>query len=279
MLWPAKNISRETQFIFLGMVFLFFMTIKPSWGYLERVYLIRPFDGHSLWVLLISVALLIRSLKNLQIDTTQPSNKGLIGVVFFFLVYQVAIVAEINLIASAAAIGLLAYMFYALFGKFVWKQVLFPMAILILSLPITSLIDLWFGFQIRLLASQIAFSFLSLLGIAKDIMGVNIYLLNDVLTVDAECSGLKALSTVLILTLVLGHMIFKDAVGKRIILIICGIAIAGLSNAIRISTIGIISYKFGPEVAQGIIHSWSGTFIFSLSLICLWPIYVQLEKK
>ncbi len=279
MLLPIKYKYRNSQFLFLGVVFLFFLTIRPSWEYFDRVYFIRPFEGHSLWVLLISTALFIRSLKGLKLESCQPSYIGTVGTFILFILYQSAMIAEINLIASVAAMGLLLCIFYAFFGSLVLKRILFPITILVFSLPITSLIDLWFGFQIRLLASEIAFYILSLLGIAKDIIGVNIYLISDVLTVDAECSGLKALSTVFILTLVLGHMIFKDAIGKRIALVFFGVVVVGLSNAIRISTIGIISHNLGPDIAQGIIHSWSGTFIFTLSLICLWPIYVQLEKK
>lgn len=262
-----------------GALVLFTFAIQPSWNYLVRVYFHNPLESHSIWVMLLAFFIFLRESKEIDFRFKDYGNIGLCSAVLFLSLYIASVIADINLLGAILSIGLLGAIIHTLLGWNNLKRILFPLFILVLSFPITTAIDLALGYEVRLMASQISFQLLKFMGIARDLVGVNIVLENSILTVDSSCSGLKTLSVLLIMNLILGYLFFKEIVWKRVVLIIAAIIIAGVANSLRITTIAVIANQYGLNHATGILHTYSGMMVFALSLILFWPVYVYLEKK
>jgi exosortase D (VPLPA-CTERM-specific) len=82
--------------------------------------------------------------------------------------------------------------------------------------------------------------------------------------VDA-CSGLRYLYPLIVMGLLLSYF-YKAAFWKKIILVISTVPITIVTNSLRIALTGILYEAWGPEVAEGFFHGFSGWFIFMLGL-------------
>ena len=59
---------------------------------------------------------------------------------------------------------------------------------------------------------------------------------------------------------------FKGSVWKRVILVLSTVPLAIFVNSLRIALTAVLSEIWGPEVAEGFFHGFSGWFIFMFSL-------------
>ncbi|MCK5682370.1 VPLPA-CTERM-specific exosortase XrtD, partial [bacterium] len=85
--------------------------------------------------------------------------------------------------------------------------------------------------------------------------------------VDA-CSGLRYLFPIIILGLLLAWF-FRAPFWKRVLLVISTIPLIVLTNSIRIAATGLLYEPFGPKVAEGFFHDFSGWLIFMVTLLIL----------
>lgn len=278
MISSGNKLTTPSFLWMTGALVLLALAIQPSWNYFVRVYFHNPLESHSIWVMLLAIYIFLRESKEIDFRLMDYGNIGLCSAVLFLSLYIASVIADINLLGAMLSIGLLGAIIHTLLGWNNLKRLLFPLFILVLSFPITTAIDQILGYEIRLMTSQLSFQLLKFMGIAKDILGINIVLENGILTVGSACSGLKTLSVLLIMNLTLGYLFFKEIVWKRMVLIFAAIVIAVAANSIRITTIAVIASQYGLTYATGILHTYSGMMVFSLSLILFWPVYVYLEK-
>jgi exosortase len=263
----------------IGALALLTLVVRPSWDYLIRLYLNNPLESHSLWILMLACFLLFRESKEIKFERAEGNAIGLVSVLFFISLYTASVIADINLIAAILSIGLVGAVIHTLLGWDNLKKLLFPLFMILLSLPINTAIDLALGFDVRLFSAKLSFEMLHFMGLARELMGTKIIMTNNVLAVDSSCSGLRTLSVLIVMNLVMGYLMFKKALWKRIVLVLAAIVIAGLANSLRITTIGVVAHQYGLNYAMGIMHTYSGLAIFTLSLILFWPVYVYLGKK
>jgi len=81
--------------------------------------------------------------------------------------------------------------------------------------------------------------------------------------VDA-CSGLRYLFPLIVLGILLAYF-YKAAFWKKVVLVISTIPISIVVNGLRIASVGMLYPLFGPKVASGFFHDFSGWFIFMVS--------------
>ncbi len=263
----------------LGLIALFAVTILPTLEYLYRVYFQMDLETHSLPVFLASMYFLGQANADLELKEDLNSPSAFFAVVGALVLYQISLMASINMLSAILSFVLLASLYQFFYGFSGLKKVAFPIFLLLFSLPITSILDIWIGFEIRLLGAKLAFFALYLLDIAKEVHGVHILLSENILRVDAACSGLKSLSVLMIMNLIIGRLFFTDHWGKRAVLVGAGIVISGLANSIRIVVVGVIAHHWGLKTAEGVLHDWSGIIIYSFSLLAVGVVYGILEKK
>ncbi len=263
----------------LGLFALFAVTILPTLEYLYRVYFQMDLETHALPVFLASMYFLAQANKDLKLKEDLNSPSAFFAVVGALVLYQISLMASINMLSAGLSFVLLASLYHFFFGFSGLKKVAFPIFLLLFSLPITSILDIWIGFEIRLLGAKLAFLALYSVDIAKEVHGVHILLSENILRIDAACSGLKSLSVLMIMNLIIGRLFFMDHWGKRLVLVGAGIAISGLANSIRIVIVGVIAHYWGLKAAEGVLHDWSGVIIYSFSLLAVGVVYGILEKK
>lgn len=145
------------------------------------------------------------------------------------------------------------------------KQILFPLVFLITMFPLPAFLHNSVTIKLKLLSSQIGVAIMQLYGMSAYREGNIIDLGFTQLQVVDACSGLRYLFPLLVLGLLLAYF-YKATLWKRFILIISTIPITILTNSLRIALTGILYELWGPKVAEGFFHGFSGWLIFMTAL-------------
>jgi exosortase len=172
---------------------------------------------------------------------------GLVGAELF--------VTRVALVASVA--GIVLYL-----CGWPWLRALaFPIALLLLMIPLPAIIFNRIAFPLQLIGSQFAVAGLSAVGVPVLREGNVIHLSNITLEVAEACSGIRSLVSMLTLAVIYGRLVERSA-AHRALLAIAAVPIAVLANGLRITGTGIAAHRFGAAAAEGFFHSFSGWAVF-----------------
>jgi exosortase D (VPLPA-CTERM-specific) len=124
------------------------------------------------------------------------------------------------------------------------------------------------AFPLQLFAARTATASLDLLDIPVYREGNLITLANTALEVAEACSGIRSLVTLLALATTLAYFT-QRGLWRGAALVLSAIPIAIVANASRVAGTGVLAHFYGPQVAQGFFHTFSGWFLFLVAAILL----------
>jgi len=155
-----------------------------------------------------------------------------------------------------------------LFG---WQRLLvlaFPLAFLLLMIPLPALIFNQIAFPLQLLASQAGEVTLRSVDIPVLREGNVLILATTKLEVAEACSGIRSLVSLLTLGIMIGYFTDRRA-WVRCLIAISTIPIAVITNGARVAGTGMAAHRFGPAAAEGFFHEFSGWIIFLLAFVLM----------
>ena len=171
-------------------------------------------------------------------------------------------------ISRTSLLILIAGLVTFLLGWNFLRAVLFPLAFLILMIPIPAIVFNQITFPLQLLASKIASSILPALGVPVLREGNVIGLPLMQLEVAEACSGIRSLMSLTTLAIIYGYLM-ESNVWIRVLLAVASLPIAVATNSLRIVGTGLLVQYWDPDKAEGFFHAFSGWLIFVMSLIML----------
>ncbi len=198
----------------------------------------------------------------------KPSAVGIIIVAGSLGALLAGILGSELFLTRVSILGTLAGSVLFLYGWECLRILLFPIAFLLLMIPIPSILFNQIAFPLQLLASR--FGELALMVCQVPVLreGNVINLANTSLEVAEACSGIRSLISLLTLGIVYGY--FSDSrLWARTVLAVLTIPIAIAANGIRVAGTGIAAHFYGPEAAQGFFHSFSGWIIFIAAFVMM----------
>jgi len=164
-------------------------------------------------------------------------------------------------ITRVSLIVVLAGSVLFLFGWRMLGLVAFPIAFLVLMIPIPAIIFNQIAFPLQILASKFGEVVLQAANIPVLREGNIIALANVRLEVAEACSGIRSLISLLTLGIVYGYFTDSRPV-VRICIALSAIPIAIVANGARVAGTGIAAHVYGPEAALGFFHTFSGWLVF-----------------
>ena len=256
------------------------LTILLYWHVLKALVLDwwgDPDYGHGFLVPLFSGYVLWREREKWARADSKPSNFGLLVMVgAVVLLIGGSLGAELFTSRSSLLV-LIAGMILFLAGWKVLRAVSFPLAFLLLMIPIPVIIYNQITFPLQLIASRFATFWLELVQVPVLREGNVLILPNYSLEVVEACSGIRSLMTLITLAVAYGYLV-EPRRWVRYSLVILMIPIAIVSNAIRIMGTGVLTYRFGPKAAEGFFHEFSGWVIFLAALILMFVSHAILKR-
>lgn len=149
---------------------------------------------------------------------------------------------------------------------FVWgfRQVVrwwLPFTLLLLSIPIPAILTNTLAFPLQFKASAMGAALLEFRHVPVRLMGNIILLPGRQLFVTEACSGLRSLTALLSLGVLVGGLWLRWPV-SRLLLIAITLPVAVLINAFRVFTTGFLVYQVSPELGEGFMHLSEGWLMF-----------------
>lgn len=143
-----------------------------------------------------------------------------------------------------------------------------PAALLLLSVPIPEVLLSSLAFPLQLKASQMGAALLESRHIPVQLAGNIIHLPGHSLFVTEACSGLRSLTALTALGLLMGGIWLTTPVG-RLVVLAAALPIAMILNAIRVFVTGFIAYFIDPALSDGFMHYSEGWAIFVVAFLLL----------
>jgi exosortase len=201
----------------------------------------------------------------------QPSVTGLLIVVASVGVLAAGTLGAELFLARVSMIGVLAGAIVFLYGWRHLKTLAFPVAFLLLMIPLPALIFNQVAFPLQLLASRAGEMALTVLRIPVLREGNVIVLAHTTLEVADACSGIRSLVSLLTLGIVYGY--FIDPRGAvRVAIALSTVPVAIAANGLRVAGTGIAAHYYGAQAAQGFLHTFSGWMVFVVALAAVFGV-------
>ena len=207
----------------------------------------------------------------------KPTNWGLLIVMVGIAIYFFGNLGATYTTTRVSMLITLAGAVILLYGKNLFKELIFPYVFLFLMIPApTYLYDL-VAFPLKLFVTKYSVSLLDYLGILVIREGNIIMLENVTLQVVDACSGIRSLISIIVVGITLAYMTQKSAF-KRGIIIFSAIPISIIANMGRIVVTGIMARYSGGSAAEGFFHEFAGLSVFGVQIFLLGVITVLLNK-
>ena len=143
------------------------------------------------------------------------------------------------------------------------------MCLLLLMIPLPSLVYNEIVFPLQFVASSFATKVLEIVNLFPVLKEGNILVLpqNRIEVVEA-CSGIRSLMSLITLAVCYGYLAERNRY-LRIVLVLLVVPLAVISNGLRVVGTAMLTYYWGPEAAEGFLHSFSGWVIFIVATCLL----------
>ena len=233
---------------------------------LVRDWWSQPEAGHGL--LLAPVAIWLAWRSGIRSDA-RPNHKGGIALIVFAVVvrYVSGLAAEIFTMRASMLIAVagLTVFHYGIRQIVHWWL---PFVLGFLAIPLPELVTQALALPLQFKASQLGTSLLELRQVPVRLSGNVIRIPGHELFVTEACSGLRSLTALISMAVLLGALMLRHPV-SRVLLLLLAIPIAVLINGVRVFLTAFLIYFVSPELGTGFMHTTEGWLLFIVSLAIL----------
>jgi len=193
-----------------------------------------------------------------------PDRRGLLLTACACITYVLGRLASEFFLTRFSFVVLLAGLVWTFWGLGRLRRLLLPLLLLASMVPLPSVLYNSLAGPLQLLASEGATRIAQSVGVSVFRDGNIIQLAGVTLGVAEACSGLNALSALIVGSLLLGYLFCSGWIA-RIALIILSVPLAIGVNVIRVAGTAILA-DYNREFAMGFYHAFSGWLVFVAGL-------------
>ncbi len=238
-----------------------------------------PEAGHGL--LLGPIALIIAWKRGIDPEARGRPILGVSLLAFAVVLrYLSSLAAELFTMRASMLLAVCALVIYA-YG---FRQVIrwwLPFTLLALSIPLPSVVLGTIALPLQLHASRMGAALLEARHVPVLLSGNVLHLPGRALFVTEACSGLRSLTSLLAIGVLISGMWLRLPV-LRVIIIALTIPIAVLLNGIRVFLTGFLVYFVDPRLGDGLMHYTEGWVMFVIAFAILgamaW-VLVQIDSR
>jgi exosortase C (VPDSG-CTERM-specific) len=157
------------------------------------------------------------------------------------------------------------------------RQVAFPVALLIFTVPFPAVLLGWIEAGLQQGSSVVAEWLFTIFGMPVLRQGTSFRLPGFPLEVAPECSGIHSSLVLVITSLVAGNLFLRGS-WQRAVFTFSVLPLALLRNGFRIFTIGELCVNISPDMINSFIHTRGGPIFFALSIVPLFLFLLFLRK-
>jgi exosortase len=228
--------------------------------------------SHGFFVLPLAVFFTWERRNALRAAVGRPSLAGLLLIAAGLVLLLAGRLGAELFLTRVSLIGVLAGTVLYVWGWEHLRILAFPIAFLLLMVPLPAILFNKIALPLQLLASRVGETAIAAAGIPVVREGNVLQLPTRDLEVAEACSGIRSLVSLLMLGIVLGYFTEKR-IGARVIVALAAVPIAIAANAARVAGTGLASELVSPAAAEGFFHAFSGWLMFVVAFAGL--LFVQ----
>lgn len=265
--------------ILWGTAALFFACFAPVIIDLVRAWLNIPDAAHG--ILIAPVAVWLASRTGLVADPRPARWIGSAVVLFAVVASLLGRVAGVETVPRAALLLALAGLTLWYAG---WRQLLawwLPAVLLLLTIPLPESLIATLTLPLQAIAAKMGAAMLASRHIPVLLSGSVIRLPGHMLFVSEACSGLRSLTALLSMSILVGALFLRSPL-SRVLMIGMAVALAIIVNGVRIFMTGFLVFFVDPKLGDGFMHLTEGYLLFLVSLTILagltW-VFTRVEQR
>ena len=206
-----------------------------------------------------------------------PSMLGLLIVTgSLFLLVAGLLGAELFLSRVSIVLTLAGAILF-LFGWPTLRVLIFPLAFMLLMIPLPAIIFNKIAFPLQLLASHVGEATVRSLDIPILREGNVLILANAKLEVAEACSGIRSLVSLFTLGIVFGYFV-DPRIWVRTFIALSAIPVAILANGLRVASAGVAAHNYGTAGVEGLFHEFSGWVVFVIAFLMMFALQRLLQR-
>jgi exosortase D (VPLPA-CTERM-specific) len=191
----------------------------------------------------------------------RPAWTGPVLILFAMVMHITGELSAIFILSQLAFIVALLGIILGVGGISLLRVTFVPIIFLIFAIPLPYFIDANLSLQLQLISSQLGVFFIGLFQIPVYLDGNVIDLGTYKLQVVDACSGLRYLFPLLSLSFLAAYL-FHAPIWQRAAVLFSSIPITIVMNGFRIGMVGVTVDRWGPRMAEGMLHFFEGWIIF-----------------
>jgi exosortase D (VPLPA-CTERM-specific) len=198
----------------------------------------------------------------------RPAWTGVVLVLLAMVMHIIGTLSAIFILSQLAFIVALLGIMLAVGGVSLLRAAFVPVIFLVFAIPLPYFIDAHLSLQLQLISSQLGVLIIRLFQIPVYLDGNIIDLGTYKLQVVDACSGLRYLFPLLSLSFLAAYL-FHAPIWQRLLVLFSSIPITIAMNGLRIGMVGVTMDRWGPRMAEGVLHFFEGWIIFIASAFLL----------
>jgi exosortase len=246
----------------------FIVSFFPVWKGLFMVWCASEEYSHGFFIVPLCLYILWRKKAVLAETPISTSMLGLVLVMFSLLLYIFAHYAEISTVRSFSMVLLFAGVVIYFYGFYMFKELLFPLFLLLFMIPVPAQIYAKLTVPLQLFVSKISTWLAAAFGLPIYREGNVIHLADRNFQVVQACSGLRSMISLLTLSAIFAYFTLRSNF-LRAILFFSAIPAAIFVNIIRVLLMVLVYHFFTYDLTKGSVHTVFGLVIFLLALAFL----------
>lgn len=199
----------------------------------------------------------------------RPSLTGWPLIVLGLALYAVGRSQDVNLLAVASQIPILAGILLITRGMAGLRALLFPVLFLAFMIPLPGFVVDSLTGSLKIQVSNVAVQTLYLLNYPVALAGVTITIGDYQLLVADACSGMHSMFSLSAVGIVYIYLMQHRSWLRNGILAAAILPIAFVANCIRVVALAMITYHYGEAAGQGLAHQLASPLLFSVAVLFL----------
>ena len=255
-------VGRLIQILALGVLAV---TYGPVLIELVRDWIRDPNYQHGFLMPVISGYLVWNVRKDLRAASAKGSIWGLVGLLLSGTLFALGTAGAEAFTQRVSFVTTLASLVLFLYGWRFLRLTIFPIAFLLLAIPLPYVIYYGLTAPMQALAAKVAIFGMNVFGVQAVGQGNMIHLSATSLEVAEACSGIRSLYAFLAVGALVANFTPAPLWGQ-IVIFLLAIPMSVVGNAIRVLGTGLGAYLIGPEATEGTVHELFGLLVFVISL-------------
>jgi exosortase len=224
--------------------------------------------SHGFFIVPLAVYFAWERRQRLALTPLRPSAAGLVLVAGSLMMLVAGILGAELFLSRVSLVGMIAGAILYLYGWPRLRVVLFPLAFMLLMIPLPALIFNKIAFPLQLVASHVGEYGVRAANIPILREGNVLILANATLEVAEACSGIRSLISLITLGIVFGY--FADSrAWVRTAIALSAIPVAILANGLRVASAGWAAHYMGQAGVEGLFHEFSGWVVFVVAFLMM----------